>query len=114
MSSAVDILESEMLSLPAAARARLVEKLIFSLDADPDVEAAWAAESERRHTEIAAGTTTLLPSTLFVKIVVTFVHSVLFDRLSICRSLFSHTISGFSQLRVFPDHRSGLLVLACS
>jgi hypothetical protein len=31
------------------------------LDADPDVEEAWAAEVERRQTEIENGTVSLLP-----------------------------------------------------
>jgi len=38
--------------LSAAERARLIERLIASLDTDPDVEEAWAAEVERRNDEI--------------------------------------------------------------
>ena len=49
MSLTVEALEAEALNLSAAERARLVEKLIVSLDVDPDVEAAWAVEIERRH-----------------------------------------------------------------
>jgi putative addiction module component (TIGR02574 family) len=61
MSIAVEVLEAEALNLPAAERARLVEKLIVSLDAEPDVETAWAAEVERRHAEIERGDVALLP-----------------------------------------------------
>ena len=61
MSFTAEILEAEALSLPTAERARLVEKLIVSLDTDPDVEAAWAAEVERRHAEIESGAISLLP-----------------------------------------------------
>jgi len=61
MSVAVEVLETEALSLPVSERARLVERLIASLDAEPDVEAAWAAEVERRHAELESGAVTLLP-----------------------------------------------------
>ena len=61
MSFAVEVLEAEALNLPITERARLVEKLIVSLDADPDVEDAWAAEVERRHAEIESGAVSLLP-----------------------------------------------------
>ena len=40
---------------------RLLERLIASLDADPDVGEAWAAEVERRHAEVESGVVTLLP-----------------------------------------------------
>lgn len=61
MSTNVEELEAEALGLPAAQRALLVEKLIASLDVEPDIEAAWADEVERRHAEIEAGTVALLP-----------------------------------------------------
>lgn len=61
MSSTVEALEAEALQLPAAERARLIERLITSLDADPKVEEAWAAEVERRHAQIENGTVSLLP-----------------------------------------------------
>jgi len=35
--------------------------MIATLDADPDVEEAWAAEVERRQTEIENGTVSLCP-----------------------------------------------------
>ena len=61
MSLTVELLEAEALLLSAAERARLVERLIASLDADPEVEDAWAAEVERRHAEIENNTVSLLP-----------------------------------------------------
>ncbi len=61
MSTTVEILEAEALQLTAAERARLVERLIASLDADPEIEEAWAAEVERRHAQIESGAVGLLP-----------------------------------------------------
>ena len=57
----VEALEAEALNLSLAERARLVERLIVSLDADPGVETAWAAEVQRRHAEIENGTVSLRP-----------------------------------------------------
>lgn len=61
MSLPLATLEAEALLLTAAERALLVERLIASLDADPEVEDAWAAEVERRNAEIESGTVSLLP-----------------------------------------------------
>lgn len=61
MSSTVETLEAEALQLPAADRARLVERLIASLDSDPAVDDAWAAEVERRNAEIESGEVALVP-----------------------------------------------------
>jgi putative addiction module component (TIGR02574 family) len=61
MLSTVEALEAEALQLSAAERARLVERLIASLDVDPEVEAAWAAEVERRNAEIENGAVSLIP-----------------------------------------------------
>jgi len=60
MSITVEELEAEVLSLSSTQRARLVEKLIASLDSEPDIENAWAAEVERRHAEIESGAVSLL------------------------------------------------------
>ena len=60
MSSTVETLEAEALQLSAAERARLVERLIASLDIDPEVEEAWAAEVERRNAEIESGAVSLI------------------------------------------------------
>jgi putative addiction module component (TIGR02574 family) len=61
MAASLEALEAEALQLSPSERARLVEKLIASLDADPEVEEAWAAEVERRLAEIENGTVSLLP-----------------------------------------------------
>ena len=61
MSLTIESLEAEALQLSTAERARLIERLIASLDADPAVEDAWAAEVERRHAEIESNTVSLLP-----------------------------------------------------
>lgn len=49
--------------LPERDRATLAGLLIETLDpvSEPDVEAAWAAEIERRVTEIDAGSVELIP-----------------------------------------------------
>jgi len=57
----VETLEAAALNLPPGERARLIERLITSLDADPAVEEAWAAEVERRQTQIDNGKVSLLP-----------------------------------------------------
>jgi len=66
MASILETVEAAALQLPAPERARLVERLIASLDIDPDVERAWTAEVERRNAEIEAGAVSLLsgPETL--------------------------------------------------
>ena len=59
-SETVETLEAAALQLTSADRARLVERLIATLDADRDVEEAWAAEVERRQTGMENGSVTLL------------------------------------------------------
>ena len=61
MTPTVETVEADALQLTPAERALLVERLIASLDADPEIEAAWAAEVERRQAEIESGAVTLLP-----------------------------------------------------
>lgn len=62
----VELLEVEALRLSPSERARLVERLITSLDTDPEVEEAWSVEVERRDAEIESGAAALLsgPETL--------------------------------------------------
>ena len=38
----------------------MVERLIASLDIDPAIEEAWAAEAERRNAEIESGAVSLI------------------------------------------------------
>lgn len=61
MSSTLEVLEAEPLQLSATERARLVDRLIASLDNDPAVEDAWAAEVERRNAEIENGAVSMIP-----------------------------------------------------
>src|SRR5258708_32567552 len=61
MSSSVEVLEAGVLQLPVAERARLVERLIASLDADPEIAEAWAAEVERRPAQLGSGAPKLRP-----------------------------------------------------
>jgi putative addiction module component (TIGR02574 family) len=48
-------IEAAALSLPPEGRARLAERLLASLDDDPQNTAAWIAEAKRRDAEIEAG-----------------------------------------------------------
>jgi len=61
MSPKMEALEAAALQLSSAERARLVERLIASLDIDPEVEEAWAVEVERRNAEIESGAVSLIP-----------------------------------------------------
>lgn len=61
MPMSIEAIEAEALGLSTADRARLVEKLISSLEIDPSVEEAWAAEVERRHAEIESGAVSAVP-----------------------------------------------------
>jgi putative addiction module component (TIGR02574 family) len=55
MSSTLHALEAAALLLPPEERARLAERLIASLDRDPEVAAAWDEEIRRRIEELDAG-----------------------------------------------------------
>ena len=56
----LEVLEAQVLGLPQAERARLLDKLLASLDVDPEWEETWAQEADRREAAIAAGTSKLL------------------------------------------------------
>lgn len=57
MSTNADTILGTALALPPDERAWLAEELVASLDRhrDPDVEAAWAREIERRIAEVESG-----------------------------------------------------------
>ena len=55
MTIPLDVLEAEALSLPQADRSRLVDRLLVSLGHDPEWEAAWSQEADRREAQIADG-----------------------------------------------------------
>jgi putative addiction module component (TIGR02574 family) len=60
-SETFETLEAAALRLSPTDRARLVDRLIATLNADPEVDEAWAVEVERRQSEIESGTVSLLP-----------------------------------------------------
>jgi putative addiction module component (TIGR02574 family) len=62
MSIPFEILEAEVLNLPAAERSRLLDRLIASLEPDPAWEEAWAQEADRREADIAAGKSAWIPA----------------------------------------------------
>lgn len=55
MSSSVQALEAAALLLPPEERAQLAERLIASLDRDPEIDAEWEAEIRRRVADFEAG-----------------------------------------------------------
>ena len=55
MSSSVRALEAAALLLPPEERAKLAQRLMSSLDRDPDVKAAWDEEIVRRVEAFQAG-----------------------------------------------------------
>lgn len=61
MPTSIEALEAEVLGLPAAERSRLLERLIASLDADPEIRKAWVQEAERRDAEVDSGAVSLVP-----------------------------------------------------
>ena len=63
------VLEKEVLQLPARSRVRLAERMIESVDdyADPEVEAAWSSEIERRVEEIQSGSERGIPAAQVMK-----------------------------------------------
>lgn len=63
MTKATEAVLADALRLDPKSRAELATELLASLDGpgDPDAEAAWAAEIERRVAAIEAGTAKLEP-----------------------------------------------------
>lgn len=57
MTIPIDVLEAEALSLSQAERSRLIDRLIASLEKDPEWEIAWSDEADRREARIARGDT---------------------------------------------------------
>jgi putative addiction module component (TIGR02574 family) len=55
MSTALETLEAEALKLTPADRSHLLERLIASLDSDPEVNEAWEREADRREAELECG-----------------------------------------------------------
>lgn len=55
MATEFDTLQAEVLRLSPKDRARLLDRLIASFDADTEAEAAWDALAARREAEIESG-----------------------------------------------------------
>jgi hypothetical protein len=55
MATRLEILEAEVLQLLPADRARLLDRLVASLDVDQDHEAAWDAMADLREHELESG-----------------------------------------------------------
>jgi putative addiction module component (TIGR02574 family) len=55
VSTSLEVLEAEVLQLAPVERSHLLERLIASLDSDPEVEEAWEREADRREAELESG-----------------------------------------------------------
>lgn len=66
MAIALDVLEAEVLGLSVLQRSHLLDRLITSLDADPDIQQAWAIEAERRDADIDSGKVALVSGSAVV------------------------------------------------
>ena len=51
MNTTFEILEAEVLKLPPAQRAKLLDRVVASLDADADRDAAWDAVAAQREAD---------------------------------------------------------------
>lgn len=61
MNVTVESLEAQALRLSPADRALLLERLALSLEPDPEMEAAWDREADRREAQIADGSVIPVP-----------------------------------------------------
>lgn len=61
MTTSLEVLEAEALKLAPADRSHLLERLIVSLDTDPEVEDAWEAEADRREASLESGSAVEVP-----------------------------------------------------
>ena len=55
MTTNLEVLEAEALKLAPSDRSHLLERLIASLDSDPEVEEAWEHEADRREALLESG-----------------------------------------------------------
>jgi putative addiction module component (TIGR02574 family) len=56
-----ELLEAEALKLPIDERAAFAQLLLASLDTFPEIDEAWAAETERRIADIENGAVQTIP-----------------------------------------------------
>ena len=61
MTITLETLQAEVLRLSAADRAKLLDRLIASLDVDVSAETAWDRLADEREHELAVGITTPVP-----------------------------------------------------
>ena len=61
VSTNLEVLEAEVLQLAPVERSHLLERLIASLDSDPEVEEAWEREADRREAELESGSISAVP-----------------------------------------------------
>lgn len=61
MGTQLEMLEAEALQLTSGERAAFAQLLLASLDEDAEIEDAWAAEVERRITDVENGTVQVIP-----------------------------------------------------
>ena len=61
MPHTLETLQAEVMRLSPADRAKLLDRLIVSLDADADTEAAWEALADSRDRELRSGTVEAVP-----------------------------------------------------
>lgn len=60
MNTNLEVLEAEVLQLAPVERSHLLERLIASLDSDPEIEGAWEREADRREAELESGSVSLV------------------------------------------------------
>ena len=61
MSLPIEALEAELLRLPSVERARLLDRVVASLDADHSRDEAWDRLAAERDSEIECGASTPVP-----------------------------------------------------
>jgi putative addiction module component (TIGR02574 family) len=61
VTNALEVLEAQALKLSAADRSILLERLLDSLDVDPDVEATWDAVADAREAALEAAQVMAVP-----------------------------------------------------
>ena len=61
MTITLETLQAEVLRLSPSDRARLLDRLIASLDVDAGVEAAWDKLADEREQELAGGVASAVP-----------------------------------------------------
>lgn len=61
MSTPLETLQAEVMRLSAADRARLLDRLVASLDVDTTMEHAWDGVAEQREQQLLAGDVQAIP-----------------------------------------------------